>query len=204
MDHPLYTQSLTHRSVQGQPNYERLELVGDAVVQLAVTELLYRLHPTASEGLLSQLRTNLVCAKSLALCARTLDLPTKAVLGKSDEHRRHTDDLCADLFEAHIGMKYLLGGHEALELVCRLLGPRAKNSVPEVDPKSKLQEFTQAKGWGVPNYVLAASGGPDHDKRFTVIVKIGNLSAHGSGRSRKAAEHHAAEKLYAIMKLYDH
>jgi ribonuclease-3 len=197
-DAALHAQALTHRSV-GRENNERLEFLGDGLVNLLVAELLYEHYPRASEGELTRLRAQLVNGAALAEIARELELGDQLILGqgelKSGGFRR--DSILADAFEALIAAVYLDGGWEACRGVVRaLFGERVRSAgTSEKDAKTRLQEILQAGGRPLPQYELVGTGGQDHAKTFEVACVLAEppLRVGGHGSSRRAAEQVAAE-----------
>ena len=194
----LYEQALTHRSA-ARLNNERLEFLGDSLVNMLVAEMLYETHPRADEGVLTRLRAQLVRGSTLAEIARELALGDALVLGsgelKSGGFRR--DSILADALEALIAATYLDAGWQACRDVVRSLYASriATLGVSEKDPKTRLQEFLQANGLPLPQYELVASTGEDHAKLFDVecVVADPALRVPGHGTSRRAAEQMAAE-----------
>jgi ribonuclease-3 len=191
--------ALTHRSI-GKPNNERLEFLGDALLGAVIAEMLYEVHPNASEGELSRLRAQLVNGQALALVARELELGDELKLGpgelKTGGFRR--DSILADAFEALVAAVYLDSGFEACRDVVRgLFAERiAALRRSSKDAKTRLQEWLQAGGWPLPQYELTASHGEDHAKTFDVSCVISEplpLQAEARGASRRAAEQDAAE-----------
>ena len=191
--------ALTHRSI-GKPNNERLEFLGDALLGAVIAEMLYEVHPNASEGELSRLRAQLVNGQALALVARELELGDELKLGpgelKTGGFRR--DSILADAFEALVAAVYLDSGFEACREVVRgLFAERiAALRRSSKDAKTRLQEWLQAGGWPLPQYELTASHGEDHAKTFDVSCVISEplpLQAEARGASRRAAEQDAAE-----------
>lgn len=190
--------ALTHRSV-GRPNNERMEFLGDGLVNLLVAELLYEVHPHASEGELSRLRAELVNGHALADVARTLDLGASLHLGpgemKSGGYRR--DSILADTCEAMIAAVYLDGGFDACRNVVRDLFRARVDAMPRShkDAKTRLQEWLQARGWAIPQYELIGSHGEDHAKTFNAsccVEQPRSLRCEGRGSSRRSAEQEAA------------
>ncbi|WP_266156719.1 ribonuclease III [Dyella silvatica] len=198
-DASLAQLALTHRSA-GKPNNERLEFLGDALLGVVVAELLYEVHPNASEGELSRLRAQLVNGQALAVIARELELGDELKLGpgelKSGGFRR--DSILADAFEAVVAAVYMDGGFAACrETVRNLFEPRIA-AIPRSskDAKTRLQEWLQARGLPLPLYELKDSRGEDHAKTFDVsceIVEPMPIHAQGHSGSRRAAEQDAAE-----------
>jgi ribonuclease III len=211
-DPALLQQALTHRSYAfeqpGSPHSERLELLGDAVLDLAVTALLYEADPQAAEGVLSRRRAVLVREGALAEVARSVGLGDVLRLGRGEQDSggADKDSLLADALEAVIGAVFVDGGYrEASELVARVLAaPLAELSeqlargegdaegAGGLDAKTALQERAAALGLGAPDYELDRSG-PPHDPRFTASVRIdGRVLGTGGGRSKKEASQAAA------------
>lgn len=195
--------ALTHRSVSSEDparnNNERLEFLGDAVLQLVVTDLLYDSYPRLAEGQMAKVRAAVVSRQTLAEVARLLRLGEYVELAPSEEATggRAKDSILADAVEAIIGAVYLDGGIEpARELVLRFweerVAERAKD--PGVkDYKTRLQELTARDGRR-PEYRVEGKG-PDHDRRFTAVVSVsGTEYGSGEGRSKKEAEQAAARK----------
>ena len=195
----LATLALTHRSA-GKPNNERMEFLGDALLGAVVAELLFEVHPFASEGELSRLRAQLVNGQALAVIGRELELGDHLRLGpgelKSGGYRR--DSILADAFEALIAAVYMDDGYDACrQVVRRLFMPRvAEIKRSSKDAKTRLQEWLQGKGLPLPTYELTDSYGEDHAKIFDVSCLIDEpepIRVEGRGGSRRAAEQDAAE-----------
>lgn len=205
-DSKLLRQALTHRShaaeMGGRPGLhnERLEFLGDAVLNLAVGGLLYRHYPQMREGDLSRHRAALVNEAHLALMAREIGLDTVLLLGRGEDRSggRDKPSILADAFEALIGAVYLDGGcRAALDLLDKLFLPRVKQKAAfrESDAKTALQELLQQDHGMAPDYYLESEEGPDHDKCFTVAVSLhGRLLGRGTARSKKEAEQLAAHR----------
>lgn len=198
-DPALAELALTHRSM-GQPNNERLEFLGDALLGVIVAEMLFEAHPRASEGELSRLRAQLVNGQALAVLARELELGDGLKLGpgelKSGGFRR--DSILADAFEALVAAVYLDGGFDSCRNTLRGLFGQRVADLPRSskDAKTRLQEWLQARGLPLPVYELTGSQGEDHAKTFEVACSIAEpapLRADASGPSRRAAEQDAAE-----------
>lgn len=212
-DQDLFTLALTHPSLTheaggGQNHNQRLEFLGDAVIQLVVTGELYRRFPKLGEGGLTQARAQLVNRTSLAGQARRLDLGKHVILSRGEETSggRSRSSTLADAFEAVIGAVYLDGGFEASrDLILRLFQESGTEmeEPPNLDnPKGELQEFLQSSSPEAPRYEMLNAEGPDHDRTFECAVYHGGVElARGAGRSKKAAESHAA--LVALKKLRD-
>lgn len=188
-----------HREYTGRHN-ERLEFLGDAVLELAVTDFLFKKFPALAEGDLTAYRASLVNTVSLAQSAQALGINEFLLLSKGEakDTGRARDVILADAFEAIIGAVYLDSGYEAAEafiaknLYGKLDEVIAKRSYQ--DAKSRFQETAQEKRGTTPAYETLSEIGPDHDKRFTVGVFIGALEiARGVGQSKQEAEQAAAE-----------
>jgi ribonuclease-3 len=197
----LFTQALTHRSA-GAPNNERLEFLGDALVNLVIAEALYQYWPQADEGALTRARAELVRESALAPIARQLDLGTMLILGpgemKSGGHRR--DSILADALEALVAAIYLDAGFEACRSVVLPWFKPAMDALPPPhkvgkDAKTRLQEWLQGKQKPLPLYALLSESGEDHAKTFVVTCTLVQppLVTEGEGGSRRAAEQLAAE-----------
>lgn len=191
--------ALTHRSM-GRPNNERMEFLGDALVNMLVAELLFVEHPRANEGDLSRMRAQLVSGAALATFAREAELGAKLTLGpgelKSGGARR--DSILADAFEAVMAAIYFDAGFDACRASARAVFTAQVRALtrPQKDPKTRLQEWLQAKGHSLPEYTLTASRGEDHAKAFDVVCTIDVTTGRqfaGSGSSVRAAEQAAAE-----------
>jgi ribonuclease III len=206
--------ALTHRSYAyengGLPTNERLEFLGDSVLSLVVTDTLYKGHPTLPEGQLAKLRAAVVQMSTLAeVAARELNLGSFVRLGRGEEGTggRDKPSILADTLEAVIGATYIdCGLDEASGLVHRLFDPVIERSAllgAGLDWKTSLQELTADRGLGVPEYHVRDSG-PDHQKMFRAVVKVGARDlGEGEGRSKKAAEQLAAEAAYLSITADD-
>ena len=199
----LLKQAMTHSSyanehkAKGYHDNERLEFLGDAVLEVVSSEFLFRHYPALPEGDLTKLRASIVCEPTLALCARELDLGDFLLLGKGEEHTggRKRDSIVSDAMEALIGAIYLDGGFaSAKEFVHRFIMTDIEHKKLFYDSKTILQEQVQ-KNWhdGEISYVLTGEEGPDHDKTFLVELYVaGEKKSSGKGRTKKAAEQDAA------------
>lgn len=201
-DAALFAAALTHRSASG-PNNERLEFLGDAVLNLVVAHHLYRSFPHATEGDLSRLRARVVSREPLAEVAAQLKLGEMLQLGsgelKTGGFRRQS--ILADALEAVCGAIFLDGGLAAAEqAITRLLAPRIA-ALPDPatlkDAKTRLQEYLQARSLALPRYELERVEGEPHAQTFRVSCEVPALGqrAHGGGSSRRRAEQEAAERM---------
>jgi ribonuclease-3 len=201
-DPALFAAALTHRSASGR-NYERLEFLGDAVLNLVVAEHLYRAFPDATEGDLSRLRARVVSSEPLAEAAAELALGEALLLGsgelKTGGYRRKS--ILADALEAVCGALFLDGGFEAAApVIDRLFRARIAALPPPdalKDAKTLLQEYLQSRGLALPRYTVERVEGEPHAQVFWVICDVGALHARasGSGSSRRRAEQEAAERI---------
>jgi len=179
---------------------ERLEFLGDAVLNLVVGHMLMRRYPDLKEGDLSKMRANMVNESQLASIAQDMDLGSYLQLGKGEIQTRGWEkpSILANTFEAVIAAVYLDGGYDAafrlvdghfsslLDMVVR--------STANQDYKSQVQELVQMKHQKIPAYDVVHESGPDHDKTFRVRLTVGDIQAEGEGKSKKAAEQDAARK----------
>lgn len=205
----LLQQALTHSSYSnefkaaGGEDYERLEFLGDAVLELSVSEYLYASHPGMYEGNMTKLRASLVCEPTLAICAREIQLEQYIKLGKGEEQTggRTRDSIISDVFESVIAAIYLDGSYEeAKDFVCSRLLADIEHRILFCDSKSILQELTQQEGKTLTYEVLEESG-PAHDRSYLVCAMInGRKLSEGNGRSKKGAEQEAAYKALIILK----
>lgn len=199
-DPRLLALALTHPSYAAEQGdietYQRLEFLGDAVLGFVVAERLYRLLPDAPEGELTQRKNNAVAGTALAETARSLGLDEVVFLGKGvSAEERGRSSILEDVFEAIVGAVYLDGGLDAAtDVVVRSLGDRFLGTESQTtDPKSALQQLTQAAGQGLPAYRVVETAGPPHLREFTVEVAIdGTVAGLGLGPSKQAAEKAAA------------
>jgi ribonuclease III len=205
----LLERALTHRSFAyengGLPTNERLEFLGDAVLGLVVTDALFRGYPDLPEGHLAKLRAAVVNMRALADVARGLHLGDYVRLGRGEEGTggRDKSSILADTLEAVIGAVYIERGLDtAAELVHRLFDPVIAHSArlgAGLDWKTSLQELTAAGLMGVPEYKVEESG-PDHQKSFRALVRVGGrVYGSGKGRSKKEAEQQAAEAAWSAI-----
>lgn len=206
-DPALLRRAITHKSYNNSHNNERLEFLGDAVLDLLIGDYLFKKMPTSNEGVLTKLRSSLVNESSLAKLARAIDLGESLLIAPSEirNNGRSKPSLLSSALEAIFGAIYLDSGLEsARELCYRLLeGEYEEISIERLfkDYKTLLQELTQ-RLWGViPEYVLVDSSGPEHDKRFTMKALIkGTEFARESGKSKKEAEQACAMSTFRILK----
>ena len=209
LDPEMVILALTHRSFAHEqdnlPNNERLEFLGDAVLQLIVTARLYKTYPSHPEGHLAKMRSATVSQPALARVARDINLGEFILLGRGEEKTkgREKDSILSDTVEAMIGATYLCHGLEAtrkvVENLLQDLLDHALERGAVMDWKTTLQELTGQLGVRTVEFSVEGTG-PDHDRRFTAQALIGDrVLGSGKGRSKKVAEHEAARQ--AVMTL---
>ena len=196
-----------HRQEAGGDN-ERLEFLGDAVLELSSSEFLYLEYPEMPEGDMTKLRASLVCEPTLAMCAREMNLPDYLLLGKGEEHTggRFRDSIVSDALEALLGAIYLDGGFaSAKEFVKKWILTDIEHKKLFYDSKTILQEMTQRDYRDQEvSYVLVGEEGPDHAKQFIAEVRIGGKTlGRGRGSTKKGAEQEAAYRAIILLKGKD-
>lgn len=198
--------SLAHESGEPTPHNQRLEFLGDAVLQLVLTEKLFALFPAFDEGQLSKSRAKLVNGETLAGLGRALGLGQYLILSRGEEGNggRDRSSTLADAFEAVLGALFLDGGLGVVrDFILREFAPALGDldTLPGIEnPKGELQELLQSRSNSAPEYLVLSATGPDHDRVFECTVQHGGIElARGTGRSKKAAESDAA--LAALKKL---
>lgn len=206
----LLRRALAHSSYVNEkhlPKYEcneRLEFLGDAVLEIVSSEFLFYEHENLAEGDLTKIRASMVCEPSLAFCAKQIQLGEYLLLGKGEEATggRKRESITSDALEALIGAIYIDGGFaNAKEFVHKFILNDMENKKLFYDSKTILQETVQGRGIGAMDYKLAGESGPDHDKKFEVELWIGGKkTSTGEGHTKKAAEQEAAYK--ALIKLH--
>jgi ribonuclease-3 len=206
-DEKLITEALTHRSYKKEVNNERLEFLGDAVMDLIVGEYLFELFPKAEEGMLSKLRAALVNEESFTKLAKRLNLGKFLYLSPAEENNngREKPSILSSAFEAVMGAIYLESGFDvAKEVALQLLKAEFPVITPEEllkDYKTTLQEITQAHFGVVPEYRLISASGPDHKKEFEIGVYIQDKEyAKAKGKSKKTAQQEGARLTIEILK----
>jgi ribonuclease-3 len=202
----LLEQALTHRCA-GSTNNERLEFLGDSVIELIVSEQLYQAQPRADEGSLSRIRASLVKRSTLAEIAAEIHLGDFVRLGsgelKSGGHNRQS--ILADTLEAVLGAIFLDGGYEAAKkAILNIYGSRLENFPDDKslkDFKTRLQETLQGRGLPPPEYVVSDVSGAAHAREFQVACRVQSMSLEttGQGTSRRLAEQHAAGRALELL-----
>jgi len=206
----LLKKSLTHRSFSNEKghsdtNYERLEFLGDAVLELAITDVLINTYPDKTEGELSKIRMLLVREEALAHIASKIGLGDSLILGKGEEKSggKEKPSILSGGLEALLGAVYLDGGcHEAFKVV-KKLWKEALDSIHnedfDIDYKTRLQELVQSKYKTVPTYTVLRTKGPAHDRTFSVEVNVQGQASLGHGHNKKEAEQTAAKSALATL-----
>jgi ribonuclease-3 len=215
-DRGLALSSLTHKSYcnehrdEGAVDNERLEFLGDAVVDLVVSHMLMQRFPTSTEGELSKLRAWVVNEESLARVARGLGLGELLLLGKGEENTggRTKGSVLADALEAVLGAAFLMGGLPAAAAIVEAHFQQVFSGLQSGqggdDFKTRLQEMVQRERRVSPRYRVVAESGPDHEKLFEVEVSIGQEPyGRGTGHNKKEAEQAAAQKTLAMLAGFD-
>ena len=205
-DPALLQQALTHRS-QGARNNERLEFLGDGLLNFIVGAALYERRPRDEEGALSRLRASLVREESLARIARSLELGKLLNLGESESKSggARRDSILADALEAIIGAIFLDGGFEPARASCLKLFEPMLADLPDPetlkDPKTRLQEWLQSRGRPLPRYEVLAESGPPHRREFRVCCALTDIEkfTEAAGSSRRSAEQQAAEMMLETL-----
>ncbi|MBB6452956.1 ribonuclease-3 [Salirhabdus euzebyi] len=215
-NHHLLRKAFTHSSYVNEHRYnelednERLEFLGDAVLELAVSQYLFRKFPKMSEGELTKFRASIVCEPSLVHFAEELEFNELVLLGKGEEMTggRTRPALLADAFEAFIGALYLDQDFDAvLQFLETFVFPSIKPGAfsHAMDYKSLLQEVVQQEKDGQIEYAIVEEKGPAHNREFVANVYIQkNIFGSGSGRTKKEAEQHAAKKALEKLKIKHH
>lgn len=211
-DRSLLRSALTHKSYSNEqpgatlPYGERLEFLGDAVLDLVVSDILFQRYPQLSEGELTRVRAELVNEGNLAPLGQQLNLGGYLLLGRGEERSGGRDkaSLLADAVEAILGAIYCDGGLAAARRVAEaLLGEQIELAVRDragTDYKTRLQERLQAKGCALPSYELIGAEGPDHQKTYRVEVRFGqDVLGTGRGSTKKAAQQQAARQALQLL-----
>lgn len=212
-DERILRQALTHSSfaneqrINKKQHNERIEFLGDAVLELVISEYLFVNNPNKNEGTMTKMRSSLVCEFTLSQCANDIELGRFLFLSKGEEQtggRTRSSILC-DAFESVIGAIYLDGGfEEAKKFINRYLLQDVEDKTLFYDAKTILQEIVQSKGREVLAYELVEERGPDHNKEFVVHTLIGDkIISQGTGSTKKAAEQMAAYKTILLLKKKD-
>ncbi len=209
-DTELLTQALTHSSyanehhMQKVSDNERLEFLGDAVLEIITSEFLYNEHPDWDEGEMTRMRASIVCEQTLAFCTRAIDLGDYVRLGKGEDHTggRKRKSVLSDTFEAVIGAIYLDGGFaHAKDFIDRFVLGDIEHMQLFYDSKTTLQEMVQGGSLGELTYRVVEEKGPDHNKSYVTEALINGKSyGSGEGHTKKAAEQEAAYQTILMLK----
>lgn len=209
-DRSLLKQALTHSSFTNEQkinkteDYERLEFLGDAVLEMVSSQFLFHTYPQLSEGELTKMRASLVCEPALAFCARDIELGKFIRLGKGEELSggRERESITSDVMEAVIGAIFLDGGIEkAKEYILKFILSDIENKQLFYDSKSNLQELMQGTLKKEFHYELLEENGPEHSKSFVVeVIMEGKSLGRGLGRTKKAAEQQAAYEALLFLR----
>lgn len=201
-DRSLLKKALTHSSYTNEQkinkwsDYERLEFLGDAVLELVTSAFLYEKYPEMQEGEMTRKRSTLVCGSSLAFCAKDIEIGKYVLLGKGEDATggRGRESITSDVMESLIGAIYLDGGYEkASAFIHRFVLSDLESKELFYDSKTLLQEYVQKSGAASLHYVLVGESGPDHEKQFEIEVRLNSrVMGHGVGKTKKAAEQQAA------------
>ncbi len=206
----LLKEAITHSSfaneqkINKQKDYERLEFLGDAVLELISSDFLFHENPQMPEGKLTKMRSSMVCEPALAYCARDLELGKFMLLGRGEEATggRERESITSDAMEAVIGALYLDGGFaEAHKFIHRFILSDLENKILFYDSKTVLQEMIQTRQNTKFEYHLVKEEGPDHEKTFEVeAIADDVVIGRGQGRTKKAAEQKAAYEAILLLK----
>jgi ribonuclease-3 len=209
-DKALLIQAFTHSShvneqkINKKQDYERLEFLGDAVLEMISSAYLFRTYPDKKEGEMSKIRASLVCEPALAYCSEQIQLRKYIQLGKGEEATggRNKESIIADVMEAVIGALFLDGGiEESKRFIDSYVLTNADSMQMFSDSKSILQEIAQGENLGTIRYEICGESGPEHDKIFDVRVFVGDKNlGEGTGKTKKAAEQKAAYQALLVLK----
>lgn len=202
--------ALTHRSCLNEPgitqSYERLEFLGDAILEMMISVYLYGLYPDKMEGFLTAARSAAVRTESLSKISLDYGINKYISMSKGEESTggRNNPSILEDVIESLIGALYTDGGYEAAsQFFTKIIIPKAQKIIDGnelKDAKSTLQEIVQSKGYTSPAYKTVKERGPDHEKTFDVSVVVNNQEiAQGSGKSKQEAEQNAAKKAIKLI-----
>ncbi len=206
----LLIQAFTHSSfvnemkINKKQDYERLEFLGDAILEMISSEYLFKRYPEKKEGEMSKIRASLVCEPALAYGSEQINLRQYIQLGKGEEATggRNKESIIADIMEAVIGALFLDGGlDESKRFIYSYVLNNADSMQMFSDSKSILQEFVQGENLGQIRYEICGESGPEHDKIFDVRVFVGDKNyGEGTGKTKKAAEQKAAYQALLVLK----
>lgn len=212
--HTLFKRALRHRSIvdnekyESHETYERLEFLGDAVLDLIITEILFDIYPTENEGFLTKIRAKIVRGDTLYGLSKKLELNKFLEVGEkvTGQGIEFSKSVLSDLFEALVAAIYISGGYrQAYKFIQTTLNKHLNfdSLVNLVDNyKSVLMEYSQSEKWELPKYEIVSESGPGHDKVFHVVVSIeGKKMGEGAGKSKKKAEQKAARQALKTLEI---
>lgn len=201
-DRALLKQAITHSSFVNEQkinkgeDYERLEFLGDSVLEMVTSAFLFEAFPELREGEMTRKRATIVCGSALAFCAKDIELGKYILLGRGEEATggRENENISADVLEAILGAIFVDGGYECAKgFVHRIVLSDLEHKQLFFDSKTLLQEYVQRESGNVLKYVVLKETGPEHDKDFITEVRLnGKVIGRGSGKTKKAAEQRAA------------
>jgi len=194
---------ISYANFVGKPaeSNERLEFLGDTVLNMIVSDILFKKHPDVDEGKLTRLRASLVNSKATSRYAKRIGLDKFILFAPQENEINVNPDIYSDFFEALIGAIYLDGGIEScIRFIKRIVD--FTEATDTLDYKTKLQEFVQKEYGILPKYEVKNTKGPEHNKTFYVVVKVkGRIKGHGEGKSKKEAEQNAAKQALELIKV---
>ena len=194
---PLFQEAMTHSSVSKKQNYERMEFLGDTLLNFCISRMLFEYMPDVKEGLLSKNKSFLCSRKVCRLVAKEINLDTQVLVSKRQQ--MDIDFILADILESFLCAVYYEFGIEKVHEIVENLFKKYINSNQVLDPKMALQEITQKKYKKLPEYTLISKEGTDDNPIFTVSVSYGKYCSYGSGKNKKSAEKQAAEKMLLLL-----
>ena len=195
---PLFQEAMTHSSVSKKQNYERMEFLGDTLLNFCISRMLFENIPDAKEGELSKNKSFLCSRKVCRLVAEEIKLDTKVLVSK--RQKVNIDFILADILESFLCAVYYEFGINKVHEIVENLFKKYISSMHVIDPKMALQEITQKKYKKPPEYTLISKEGTDNSPIFTVSVSYGKYCSYGSGKNKKSAEKQAAEKMLLLLK----
>lgn len=196
----MFKIAMTHSSVSKQHNYERLEFLGDTILNFCVSKMIFEKFSDDQEGSLSRMKSFLISRRVCKKIAKNIKLDTQIVSASTDHQCVDKETILADIVESFLcTVYYQYGLNKAYKIVEKLFYPYI-NSSETFDTKTKLQEITQKKYKALPDYSLISKTGPEHEPIFKVCVKCSNLYAEGIGKNKKNAEIIAAKNMLDIIK----
>ncbi|MCC2646871.1 MAG: rnc [Rickettsiaceae bacterium] len=203
LSHPSLNHNIHDKFAPRVSNYERLEFLGDTVLNLVISDLIYHLHPDYDEGMLAKLRSSLVCKEQISDLAKSINLAKYIIMTEGEEKGggRLNENNLENAMEAILGAVYLDSNFEQAKAVINNLWQKVLKSPIELypDPKSAVQEWVQARHMPIPDYEVIEQSGSPHSPIFKVRIQVGGFIATGSGKAKKAAEKEAARNLLKLL-----